>query len=189
MITEPSKEILAAGFLPRTAAAAAGPGFATGGALDVAVPTAALAEEADAVTRDGRLAELTDDELIGVLRAWRRLESWSSAGTLAAAAELARRRPAERTPAAAPGEFPAQLSEFISDELMAALTVSGPAASALLDLALDLATRLPATARALRAGVIDYPRARLIAEATRILADEQAREVELRVPARAGAEA
>ena len=31
-----------------------------------------------------------------------------------------------------------------SDELMAALTVSGPAASALLDLALDLATRLPA---------------------------------------------
>src|ERR1700759_5446160 len=107
MITEPSKEILAAGFLPRTAAAAAGPGFATGGALDVAVPTAALAEEADAVTRDGRLAELTDDELIGVLRAWRRLESWSSAGTLAAAAELAPRRAPRGDPAAGPRGVPA----------------------------------------------------------------------------------
>jgi hypothetical protein len=88
---------------------------------------------ADGVTGDGRLAGLGDDELIGVLRAWRRLESWSSAGTLAAAAELARRRPADRTPpgqtpAAGPGEFPGQLSEFISDEIAAALTVSGPAA-------------------------------------------------------------
>ncbi len=141
---------------------------------------------ADAATRDGRLAELTDDELIGVLRAWRRLESWSSAGTLAAAAELARRRPADRTPAAEPGAFPAQLSEFISDEIAAAMTVSGPAASVLLDLALDLATRLPATARALRDGTIDYPRARLIAEATRVLSDEQAQQVEARVLARAG---
>src|ERR1700753_3679950 len=185
MITEPLREILAAGFLPRAAAAAAGSGFATGGALDMAVPTAALAEEADAVTRDGRLAELTDDELIGVLRAWRRLESWSSAGTLAAAAELARRCPAERTPAAGPGQFPAQVSEFASDEIAAALTMSGPAAGVLLDLALDLAVRLPATARALREAVIDYPRARLIAEATRILADDLAREVEARVLARA----
>ncbi len=169
MTTEPVKEILAAGFLQRMSPAAPGPGFATGGALDVAKPSAALAEKADAATCDGRLAELTDDELIGVLRAWRRLESWSSAGTLAAAAELARRRPADRTPIARPGAFPAQLSEFISDEIAAALTMSGLAASVLLDLALDLAVRLPATARALRAGALDYPRARLIAEATRDL--------------------
>ncbi|HEY2518882.1 MAG TPA: DUF222 domain-containing protein, partial [Streptosporangiaceae bacterium] len=73
---------------------------------------------------------------------------------------------------------PAQLSEFISDEIAAALTLSGHAASVLLDLALDLAVRLPGTARALREGVIDYPRARLIAEATRILSDEQAHQVE-----------
>jgi hypothetical protein len=77
-----------------------------------------------------------------------------------------------------PAAFPAQLSEFISDEIAAALTVSGPAASVLLDLALDLAVRLPGTAGALRGGVIDYPRARLIAEATRILPDDQARQVE-----------
>jgi hypothetical protein len=35
---------------------------------------------------------------------------------LAAVAELARRRPAPSIPAAAPGTFPDQLSEFISDE-------------------------------------------------------------------------
>ena len=102
------------------------------------------------------------------------------------AAELARRRPADRTPPAGPGAFPPQLSEFISDEIAAALTVSGPAASALLDLALDLATRLPGTARALRDGVIDYPRARLIAEATRILSDQQAGQIEAQIVSRAG---
>jgi hypothetical protein len=186
MTAEPIRESLEAGFLPRTPAAAPGPGFASGGALDVRAPDALLAGKADAVTRDGRLAMVTDDELIGVPRAWRRLESWSSAGTLAAAAELARRRPADRTAPAGPGAFPAQLSEFISDEIAAALTVSGPAASGLLDLALDLAIRLPASARALRAGVIDYPRVRLIAEATRILPDDQARQVESEILAKAG---
>ena len=159
-----------------------GSGFAAGGPLGRCAPNSSLADMADAVIRDGRPAELTDDELIGVLRAWRRLESWSSAGTLAAAAELARRRPGDQTPVARPGAFPAQLSEFISDEIAAALTMSGPAASVLL----DLATRLPATARTLRDGTIDYPRARLIAEATRILPGEQARQVEALVLARAG---
>jgi hypothetical protein len=102
MTAETISESLAAGFLPRTPATS-GSGFAAGGRLDVCAPGASLAGRADAATRDGHLAELTDDELIGVLRAWRRLESWSSAGTLAAAAELARRRPAGPTPAAAPG--------------------------------------------------------------------------------------
>jgi Domain of unknown function (DUF222) len=116
--------------------------------------------------------------MIGVLRAWRRLESWCSAGTLAAIAELARRRPADRTPPAPAAGFPAQLSEFIGDEAAAALTMSGRTADAYLELALDLATRLPATARALRAGIIDFPRARLIADLTRVLSDEHARQVE-----------
>ena len=121
-----------------------------------------------------------------MVRAWRRLESWCTAGTLAAIAELARRRPAERTAPAAPGRFPPQLSEFISDEVAAALTLSGRTASAYLDLALDLALRLPATARALHEGVIDYPRARLIADLTRVLSDEDARAVEARILAAAG---
>ena len=187
-------ELILAGFLPRTpprptavpTTSRAGSGFEAGGALDTCAPGGSLARLADAVTGDGRLAQLNDDELIGVVRAWRRLESWCTAGTLAAIAELARRRPAERTAPAAPGRFPPQLSEFISDEVAAALTLSGRTASAYLDLALDLALRLPATARALHEGVIDYPRARLIADLTRVLSDEDARAVEARILAAAG---
>ena len=41
-----------------------GSGFEAAGALDVSAPCASLAGLADTVTRDGRLAELDDDELI-----------------------------------------------------------------------------------------------------------------------------
>ena len=161
-------------------------GFESGGALDVSPPSASLAGLTDAVTRDGRLADLDDDELIGALRAWRRLESWCSAGTLAAIAELARRRPAERAAPAPPESFPDHLSEFVGDEIAAALTLTARTADAYLELALDLATRLPRTARALHEGVIDYPRARLIADLTRVLSDEDARVVETQMLPTAG---
>ena len=181
-------EGLAAGFMPRTATdpPPSGSGFESGAALDTSAPSGSLAGLTDAATRDGRLAELGDDELIGVLRAWQRLESWCASGLLTAVAELARRRPADRTPPAAPGTFPAQLSEFSSDEVAAALTLTNRTADACQDLALDLATRLPGTARALEKGVIDRAKARLMAESTRVLTDEQASAVEAQVLPRAG---
>jgi hypothetical protein len=181
-------EVLTAGFHSRPASvtSAASSGFESGGALDTAEPSALLAALADAATRDGRLADLHDDELIGVIRAWRRIESWSNGGLMTAIAELARRRPAERTPAAPPGQFPAELSEFTGDELAAALALSARTADTYLNLALDLALRLPDTARAQRAGVIDHLKARLIAEATRILTDADAHAVEARVLPAAG---
>src|ERR1700761_7578266 len=163
-----------------------GAGFGDGGVLDQCVPGVPLAGRADAVTRGGGLGGLDDDELMGVLRAWRRLESWCTAGLLAAVAELARRRPAARTAPAGPGEFPAQLSEFIGNEVAAALTLTGRTAGGYLELALDLAIRLPGTARALRGGVIDCQRARIICDLTRVLADDQAREVEARIFPQAG---
>jgi hypothetical protein len=186
-----ASEVLGAGFRPRTpmVPSPSGSGFDSGGILDVCPPGGSLAGLVDAAVRDGGLAELDDDELIGVLRAWRRLESWCSSGSLAAIAELARRRPAERTAPAAvasPGSFPEHLSEFIGDEVAAALTLTTRTADAYLGLALDLATRLPGTARALHEGVIDYPRARLIADLTRVLSDEDARAVEARILPAAG---
>src|ERR1700744_5410353 len=86
-------ESLAAGFRPRAPLGPlrAGSGVESGGALDTSPPGGTLAGLAEAVTRDGGLGGLDDDELIGVLRAWRRLESWCTAGLLAAVAELARR--------------------------------------------------------------------------------------------------
>jgi hypothetical protein len=186
-----TNEVLGAGFRPRTpmVPSPSGSGFDSGGILDVCPPGGSLAGLVDAAVRDGGLAELDDDELIGVLRALRRLESWCCAGTLAAIAELARRRPAERTaPAAAtsPGSFPEHLSEFIGDEVAAALTLTTRTADAYLELALDLATRLPGTARALHQGVIDYSKARLIANLTRVLSDEDAHAVEARILPAAG---
>src|SRR6201999_732470 len=181
-------ESLAAGFRPRTtpASPASGSGFESNGTLDTCAPSTFLAGMADATTRDGRLAELADDELIGVLQAWQRLESWCASGLLTALAELARRRPADRTRPAAPGGFPSQPSESTANEAAAALMLTGRAASAIEELALDLAIRLPGTARALRGGVIDRARARLITDATRLLTDEQARQVEDRMLPRAG---
>jgi uncharacterized protein DUF222 len=135
-------------------------------------------------TADWRI--LTTTSSSGALRAWRRLESWCSANTLAAIAELARRRPAERAAPAPPESFPDRLSEFVGDEIAAALTLTARTADAYLELALDLATRLPRTARALHEGVIDYPRARLIADLTRVLSDEDARVVETQMLPTAG---
>src|SRR5450631_1414384 len=161
-------------------------GFGSGDDLDELEPGPALAGLTDTATRPARIADLDDDELIGALRAWRRLESWTAAGTLSVVAELARRRPADRTAPANPGQFPDQPSEFLTDEVAAALTLTGPGAAICLDLALDLAIRLPGTAQALRAGIIDYPRARMIAEATRILSADDARRVEALILAKAG---
>jgi hypothetical protein len=174
------EESLPAGFPPCTVPAQLGPGsgFESGGPLDSSAPDGVLAGLADAVTRDGGLAGLADDELVGVLRTWQRLGSWCSANLMAAVAELTRRRPADRTPSAAPGKFPAQISEFVVDEIAHALTLTSRAAATLYAAALDLEVRLPVTARAQHAGLIDSRRARLIAELTRILSDEDARKVE-----------
>jgi hypothetical protein len=155
-----------------------GAGFADGGALDVLAPGVPLAGFAD----DGhnQLGALTDDELIGLLRAWRRQASWAQARELAAVAELARRRPAGRTPPAAPGQFPVQLSEFIAAEVAMALTLTRVAAETQLGLALDLAAR-PATAAALETGQIDLPRARVILDGISALSEEHAAAVEAAV--------
>jgi uncharacterized protein DUF222 len=163
-----------------------GSGFESGGVLDVCAPSGTLAGLTDAASRDGRLSDLDDDELIGVVRAWHRLESWCASGGLAAIAELARRRPADRVAPGPPGGFPEQLSEFIGDEVAAALTLTGRAADTCLGVALDLEIRLPGTARALHEGIIDRHKARLIAEATRILTDEHAGQVEARILPAAG---
>jgi Domain of unknown function (DUF222) len=144
--------------LPRDGAGH-GAGFAAGGALDALAPGPGLAGFTD--DAHARLAGLDDDALIGVLRGWRRLAAWAQARELATITELARRRPAGSAPPAPPGQLPAQMSEFVADEIAFALTLTGHAAGTQLKLALDLAAR-PAVAAALEAGRIDLRRAMLI---------------------------
>ena len=149
-----------AGFGPRDESGD-GPGFADGGVLDVLAAGLPLAGFA-ADTHD-RLVQVTDDELVGVLRAWRRVTSWAAAGELAAVAELARRRPADGSPPAAPGRLPLNVSEFVPEEVAAALTLTGRAAQDEVTLALDLAGPLTDTRSALAAGRIDLAKAKIIA--------------------------
>ena len=71
-------------------------GFGSGQPLDVLRPGPVLAGEADRA-HTGALRAVSDDELTGMIRAWRRLSSWATARELGAIAEFARRRPEEDT--------------------------------------------------------------------------------------------
>ncbi|HLX50647.1 MAG TPA: DUF222 domain-containing protein [Streptosporangiaceae bacterium] len=150
-----------------------GIGFADGGVLDTAPAGPALAGFAE--DAQAQLGAVTDDELIGVIRAWRRLSSWAAAREMEAVAALARRRPADGTPPASPGEaFPAQLSEFVPDEIAAALTLTPLTARREAGLAVEMAGRLAPVRAELAAGWIDLPKARQFAQATFGLTDEHA---------------
>ena len=121
---------IAAGFLHRDGGS--GRGFAAGGLLDVMAPGPVLAGFADDAWADG-LDRLTDDELIGVICAWRRLASWSAAGEFAAVSALARRRAAESG-----GDAGRRLAEHVDSEIAAALTLTSRSADRLLELAAGL---------------------------------------------------
>jgi hypothetical protein len=132
-----------------------GGGFAAGGMADFVPPGPVLAGLAGD-RWDAGLASVPDDELAGLMIAFRRLSSWATAGELAAVAELDRRRQAQVAAGADP-----RLAEHVADELAMVLTLTSWAAGALLDRAVGL-SRLPQTMAALRAGEIDVPKALVI---------------------------
>lgn len=152
-------EAFAAGFTHRDAAgwgpeyATGSPsGFAAGGPADTLEPGPVLAGLA-AQAWDGGLAALSDDELIGVMCAARRVCSWQTALEFAAVAELDARRMAQVGDVTEP-----RAAAHTSEELAAALVLTGRAADMLLDLAAGLA-RLPAVSALLATGTIDRARA------------------------------
>ena len=155
-----------------------GAGFAAGALLDHLAPGPALAGFAQDAWADG-LGTLSDDALVGVIQAWRRLASWAAAGELAAVAELDRRRTAEVAAGADP-----HLAEHVGDELAASLTLTTRSADALLDTACGLA-RLPLTRAALATGQIDRAKALVIIEGVSCLGDAHAAAVESAVIGRA----
>jgi hypothetical protein len=163
-------------FLPRDDSL--GAGFAVGGAADSMPPGVTLAGLASGAW-DAGLERLTDDQLIGLLRAWRRLTSWTAAGELAAVAELNRRRAGEVAAGADP-----HLAEHVGDELAASLTLTTRGADQLLDFAVRL-DRLPCTRAALAAGEIDRAKAYVIADEVSCLGHAHAAAVEAAVIGRA----
>ena len=140
--------------------------FAEDAAADVLSPSPVLAALTEAAVDD--VTRLTDDQLIGVLRAARRQENREAWKKALVIAEFARRRSAEFKAAEArgvpvhcrPGQFP-------GEELVIELLVGPVQASHAIDDSTDLATRLPATMAGMAAGLIDEARAGVIALHTR----------------------
>src|SRR5690348_3240744 len=161
--------------------------FGSGMALDVMPACPGLALSADAAAGDDDFYQgVSDDELLGVLSAWDRLEAHMAARKLAAVAELYRRNPGNDRQPEGPGRMPETYAEFVDDELASALAESRAAAGTLLDLARDLAARLPGTAAALRDGITSRYKAQLIAHATALLDKAESRTAEAAVLDRAG---
>jgi hypothetical protein len=162
-------------------------GFATGKPLDVAAGCAALGLVLDdAGGGDDRYLGATDDELLGVICAWDRVETHMAARKNAAVAELIRRRPARGFALQGRAQMPAAWDEFLTSELAPALGQCRGDAEDMLWLALDLQVKLPGTGAAFLAGILNQDKAEIIAAATHVLDPEEARAAEAMVLDRAG---
>ncbi len=138
-------------------------GFCQDGQADTMAPGPLLATVLHAVVgQDGSgLAQLSEDQLIGVISAARRLQSRAAWTEMAAMAEFATRRAATQ-----PG--------FAADELAAEFRQPWQSAAAQIDYAQAVAKRLPRTFAALAAGLIHPVHLRIIEDETRFLTDADA---------------
>ena len=135
--------------------------------FDVLPGCAQLAVAADAAAgEDGGFAGVSEAELVGVVCAWDRVEAHAAARKLAVSAELARRNP------------PPPDAGFTAGQVACALGESRGRAVALLDLAQTLQARLPGTHAALDGGTVTRYKAEIIARATALLDDAEARAAE-----------
>ena len=137
---------------------------------------ASLAAETD-------LSSCSDADLVGVVRAAYRLQSWAAALEVAATHVLVDRCVSWR---GVVPEGEQVSSESVSAQLMAsvevgcALDLAPATARGRVGFARDL-VRLPATRLGLASGVIDVPKARLLVDELRPLADADAQAIEQRV--------
>lgn len=108
--------------------------------------------------------QLDDFDIIELARSARRLASWAAALELGAIAELSARRkvPGERL-----GAWDSEVGEWVTDEVAAALTLSGGTAARQVVVAEQLVEQLPRTYRALIDGLIDVDKAKVIADGVR----------------------
>ena len=167
--------------------ASAAAGFATGKPLDAAPGCASLGLFAeDAAGDEDRYPGASDDELLGAICAWDRVEAHASARKHAAVAELIRRRPARGCVPAGEARMPAAWDEFTPAELAPALGTARGTAEDLLALAHDLEVKLPGTRAAFRAGILGAEKAEIIAAVTAALDPAEARAAEALVLDRAG---
>ncbi len=121
------------------------------------------------------MAGLSDDQLVGIIAAARRHQSWSAWVEMTGTREFARR-------AAARGPR----GQFAADELADELHLTYNSAAGRMDYATAVACRLPASFAALGAGKLDMTRLRIIEEETSILSAEHAAQADAELAETAG---
>ena len=147
--------------------------FGQDGAADALPPGPVLAALTAQATAGA--GSLTDDELVGVLQAARRLANLADYQQTVVIGEFARRRQAQFAAAKAAGVAAGCRSgEFPGEELAMELVTTRGDAAARIDAAVELATRLPHTLAAMAAGAVDLARASTIAFHARALTDADA---------------
>ena len=138
--------------------------FAQSGPAPDLPPGPLLAAVVDTVAGQdgGGLAGLSDDQLIGVISAARRLESRVAWYSMAAVREFAARRTGQGA------------DEFAAEELAAELHLTGASAAGQMDYACAVAKRLPRTFAALAAGRVHPVHVRIVEDETRVLSPDDA---------------
>jgi len=158
--------------------------FASGMLFDTMPGGPELARFADQAS-DG-FENVSDDELLGILCAWDRVQAHAAARKYALAAELIRRRPAAGWPVDQATGMPQMWDEFTPAELSAVLAESKGDAAGILGLAHDLEVKLPGTQGAFGDGILSEEKVAIIARATACLTAEEAHAAEALVLDRAG---
>jgi hypothetical protein len=127
------------------------------------------------------LAQREDNALLGLIRGWRKVASLAAAAELAAVSEFSRRRHDE---AKADGAWDSTAIDAADVELAAALTLTTRGTQLLMDRA-AMMHELPATATALAAGRIDWPKALVLINGLSGQDPDLARRIETQVIGRA----
>jgi hypothetical protein len=127
----------------------------------------------------GARGELDERQLLGASTAARRLRAHADYLEVMAVAQFARCRAEQLEASKARGDrVRSRDGEYPAEELGFEMTASAYSASLLLEMAANIAGRLPSTLAGMAAGVIDRDRARVISNATLHLPDDLAAEAD-----------
>jgi Domain of unknown function (DUF222) len=127
----------------------------------------------------GALGELDARQLLGAGSAARRLRAYADYIEVMSVAEFGRLRAGQLEASKARGDrVRSRDAEYPAEELGFEMAASAYSAGLLLDMAANIATRLPSTLAGMASGVIDRDRARAISNATLHLPDELAAEAD-----------
>jgi Domain of unknown function (DUF222) len=162
------------GSLPELLAA-----FEHGGAWDGAAPSARLAAALSAAAGPGGLYEGAEaGAMVGIVRQWAAMESWSAAGMLGALRAMMREDSQGRPLLRRRNDLPDGWSDSLNYEIAAALAMGPVSAGNLASLALTLGTRLPGIGRLLADGTLTKPKAKLIVQTFEPLDEDEAARAE-----------